>query len=187
MLYTLASFIIKPCPKRYSKVFSIGSSGYLMLHYYLFKQRKNELIDKYKTYIYLLMIVDLLVAVIRMKQSKTHADEQQELIQQELAEKMKNNSIFVPLQKPNIVPQNINGEKSSNQEVPNPIPTKISHDEKKYIKDEEEKKENDDEAGDEDADDEEDDEEDANDEDVDEDDANNEDERETEIPKYKKK
>ena len=69
MFYTLATRIpiLSGQSNNFLTIFIVGSVGYKLLHYYLFSGEHNALLEKLKSYLYYLMVVDLIVAYLVSK------------------------------------------------------------------------------------------------------------------------
>lgn len=79
MFYTLASRIPlisgDIISKRFFKIFLFGSIAYILLHYYLYSEKRFEVLDKLKSYLYYVMALDLGMAYYLTKWSTPQIDE----------------------------------------------------------------------------------------------------------------
>jgi hypothetical protein len=86
MFYTIVSripFILNDkSNSKLLKIFILGSVLYILLHYWLNRNSRGSLIDKYKGYLYYIMMVDFTVSYFLLKLSKpiveTNEEEEEE-------------------------------------------------------------------------------------------------------------
>lgn len=80
MFYTLASKIplIPSGKNHFLIVFVLGSLAYIALNYYLYSGQAPEFVDKFKTYVYYLMAVDLAIAYFLSKGTNNCESDEEE-------------------------------------------------------------------------------------------------------------
>jgi hypothetical protein len=72
--------------RKYFKLFVIGSTVYVFLHYYLNKDLRDGFIEKLRRYVYYVMALDFLIACILLKYLRTAEPEEEDLNEQENTE-----------------------------------------------------------------------------------------------------
>jgi hypothetical protein len=78
MFFTLASRIPlisgDKSSKKFFKIFIIGSIAYILLHYYLYSGERFAFLEKIKSYLYYVMVIDLIVAYFLSKSSSSEEE-----------------------------------------------------------------------------------------------------------------
>lgn len=85
MFYTLVSrsFITNiNCSRDYMNIFLIGSVGYIILHWYLYSEKKEGITEKIREYLYYMMVIDIVTSYVLVtfypSKSSKHIDNSDE-------------------------------------------------------------------------------------------------------------
>ncbi len=90
MFYTLVSRSIITkinCSRDYLNIFLIGSVGYIILHWYLYSEKKEGFVEKIREYLYYMMVVDIVTSYVSVtfypskSDKKIESDERQTITQ----------------------------------------------------------------------------------------------------------
>lgn len=77
MFYTLVSRTIITritTPRDYLYIFLIGSVGYVVLHWYLYMEKKEGIMEKVREYLYYAMVLDMITAIILLSMYPSKSD-----------------------------------------------------------------------------------------------------------------